>query len=164
MAQRENAFTAAEWDSWGDVPAGWCSRSRMLARESDQNVRMSVYELGPGETQCPYHFHHGADELLLVLSGSPTLRTPAGERELEAGEVVYFRRGPEGAHQVLNTSGETTRYVVASSPTSPEIVEYPDSGKIAAMARPSSQSGQTLRTMHLLENEVGYFDGEEPRS
>lgn len=163
MAQRENAFTTGEWDSWGDVPAGWCRRSRMLVRERAQNLTMSVYELRPGETQGPYHFHHGADELLLVLVGSPTLRTPEGEHELEAGDVVHFPHGPAGAHQALNRSGEPARYVVASSPTSPEIVEYPDTGKIAAMARPSSQSGQPFWTMHLLENEVGYFDGEEPR-
>ena len=29
-----------------------------------------------------YHFHHGSEELLVVLRGRPTLRTPAGDRAI----------------------------------------------------------------------------------
>ena len=35
-----------------------------------------------------------------MLSGSPTLRGPDGERVLRAGDVVCFPVGPDGAHQV----------------------------------------------------------------
>lgn len=61
-------------------------------------LAMSVYELLPGQTQCPYHFHHGNDELLVVLRGTPTLRTPEGERELRPGTSSTGRsRKPEAA-------------------------------------------------------------------
>jgi hypothetical protein len=53
------------------------------------------------------------------------------------------------------------RFVVAAANTTPEIVEYPDTGKIAAMAKTPSQNGPSLWTMHFLENAVGYWDGNE---
>jgi hypothetical protein len=56
------------------------------------------------------------------------------------------------------------RYVVADAKATPEIVEYPDSGKLAAMARTGSQRGEPLWTVHRLDAEVDFFDGEEPRS
>jgi uncharacterized cupin superfamily protein len=119
---------------------------------------MSVYVLEPSEKHLPYHFHHGAEELLIVLDGTPVLRTPAGERTLENGEVVHFPRGADGAHQLWNDTADRVRFVVASAGTSPELVEYPDTGKIATMAKTPSQRGPSIWTMHFLENEVGYWD------
>ena len=125
---------------------------------------MSVWELEAGQTQVPYHFHHGSDELILVLRGRPTLRTPEGERELEPGDFVHFPKGPAGAHQVVNRTDEPALYVVGSSNVSPEVCEYPDSGKLLAMSRAESQRGNRLWTVHRLDNELDYMDGEEPRA
>lgn len=146
-----------DWDAGFPPTDGFRQSVRRLVPAGNR-LGMSLYELPPGETQCPYHFHHGADELVLVLAGRPTLRTPAGERELAPGDVVHFPAGPEGAHQVWNRGAEPARYVVAASHVSPEVVEYPDSGKLAAMARTGP-----LWTMHRLADAVDYFDGEEPR-
>jgi uncharacterized cupin superfamily protein len=41
----------------------------------------------------PYHYTYGMEEWLLVVSGTPTLRVPEGERELARGDVVVFREG-----------------------------------------------------------------------
>ena len=60
----------------------------------------TVYELEPGVAVSPYHLHHGNEELLVVLRGRVSLRTPDGDRELEPGAVVAFPRGPDGAHRV----------------------------------------------------------------
>ena len=59
-------------------------------------IGAAVYELEEGERLCPYHYHHGVEEWLLVVAGTPTLRTPDGEQQLRAGDVVCFpgrRRG-----------------------------------------------------------------------
>jgi uncharacterized cupin superfamily protein len=69
----------------------------------------SVYELGPGNFAV-YHYHHGAEELLVVLRGRPTLRTPDGERVLAEGEAVHFPTGPDGAHAVRNDTDEPVRF------------------------------------------------------
>jgi uncharacterized cupin superfamily protein len=146
-----------EWEEDPEPVAGWLSNARQLV-EPGHGLGMSLYELPPGQTQSPYHFHHGNDELLLVLRGRPTLRTPEGERELEPGDVVHFPSGPAGAHQVWNARAEPARYVVASTKASPDVCEYPDSGKLLAMSRSAR-----LWTVHRLADAVDYIEGEQPK-
>ena len=67
-----------------------------------------------------------------MLRGRPTLRTPQGERELAEGEVVAFPPGREGAHQLINHGDAPVRYLMVSTKATADLVEYPDSGKIAA--------------------------------
>src|SRR5438128_2889272 len=83
-------------DTWdpGEDWSGGGARSKRLPR--GESLGGSVYELGPGNW-IPFHFHHGSEELLVVLRGRPTLRTGDGERRLTEGEVVHFLRGPDGA-------------------------------------------------------------------
>lgn len=91
-------------------------------------IGAGLYELPAGERSWPYHFHYGMEEWLLVVSGEPVLRTPAGEWTLRPGDVVCFPVGPEGAHQLTGPG----RVLVLSANRSPETVEYPDSGKVGA--------------------------------
>jgi uncharacterized cupin superfamily protein len=155
-----------EWDPPGEYEraaelAGYAGvRGQRLRRQLGASLSAAVWELEPGATQAPYHFHHGGEELLIVLRGTPTLRSPEGERELKEGEVVHFPRGPEGAHQLSNRSGGVVRYVMAASQGTPEIIEYPDSGKIAAMARTETSAGGPLFTVNRLADAVDYYDGE----
>jgi uncharacterized cupin superfamily protein len=155
---------ADEWDFDGtepDAPAGYGARATRLPR--GRQLGASIYELPAGRTQAPYHFHHGAEELLVVLRGRPTLRTSQGERELAEGEAVHFAAGPEGAHQLSNRTDAPVRYLFISNFTTPEAVEYPDSGKVLVLARTSSQHGEPLWSMHRLDDAVTYFDGEPDR-
>jgi uncharacterized cupin superfamily protein len=92
-----------------------------------EKIGGSLYELGEGEKSFPYHFHHGMEEWLIVVAGTPTLRGPGGERELRRGDVVCFSVGPEGAHQVRGPG--TVLMLSAQRPL--EAIEYPDSDKVA---------------------------------
>jgi uncharacterized cupin superfamily protein len=114
----------------------------------------SLYELEPNDRFWPYHFHHANEELLVVLRGTPTLRGPAGERALEPGDCVHFPRGPEGGHTLSNTGEEPARFLIFSTLLSPEIVSYPDSGKIGARS-------QWTRINVREESGVDYWEGEE---
>lgn len=134
-----------EWDE-GEDWSGGGARSRRLVGPGVQ-LGATVYELGPGNFGV-YHFHHGSEELLVVLRGSPTLRTPDGERQLAEGEVVHFPNGPSGAHGVRNDTDEQVRFVVAGIRVSPEVVEYPDLKQITAQARTESQTGERLWLVH----------------
>jgi uncharacterized cupin superfamily protein len=157
-----NLFSG-EWDEdpFGRED-GWLANHRLLVPRGN-SLGMTLYELQAGQTQAPYHFHHAQDELMLVLRGRPTLRTPDGERELEAGDFAHFPKGPVGAHQVVNRTDEPALYVLGSNRTYPEVCEYPDSEKLLAFSRGESQQGRPLWTVHELRNAVDYFDGEEPR-
>ncbi len=77
-----------------------------------------------------------------------------GERELDEGEVVHFPRGPEGAHSVANRSDAPVRYVMAAAHPTPEVVEYPDRGTFAVMARTDTQAGGPLFSFHRFADAV----------
>jgi uncharacterized cupin superfamily protein len=96
----------------------------------------TAYELAPGARWADLHYHHANEELLLVLEGTPTLHTLEGSRELEPGDVVAFRRGRRGAHRLSNESSAPTRFVLVSTMTMPEVVEYPESERVFVMSEP----------------------------
>jgi uncharacterized cupin superfamily protein len=133
-------------DDWS---GGGAKSSRLV--DAGRDLGASVYELEPGNTTV-YHYHHGSEELLIVLRGRPTLRTPEGERQLVAGEVVHFTTGPGGAHGTRNDTDEPVRFVIAGIRVSPEVVEYPDTKQITAQSRNDSQTGDRLWFVHDLED------------
>jgi uncharacterized cupin superfamily protein len=91
---------------------------------------LSVYELPPGQAIGPYHYEDPEEEWLLVVSGTPTLRHPGGEDQLEPWDVVFFPSGPAGAHHVRNDSESPARVAMFSSITAVGAVVYPDSDMI----------------------------------
>jgi uncharacterized cupin superfamily protein len=115
----------------------------------------SVYEVDPGKKLWPYHLHHANEEWMVVLRGRPILRTPEGERELVEGDVVCFRRGPAGTHQVRNETEEPARILMLSTRIAPEILEYPDSDKVVTV----DARGEDISTTRHGEP-AGYWDGE----
>ncbi len=113
--------------------------ARLAAAAGSQRLGASIVELAPGTLSSPFHFHHGNEELLIVLSGTPELRTPDGLRELPPGEVVAFPRGPEGAHRLRNASSEPCRLLFISEVNYPDIVSYPDTGTTLAVTAPTAR-------------------------
>ena len=145
----------------GERPEGFRARRARIGYELGlELLGCSLWELPPGEAAYPYHFHFSDEELLVVLRGRPTLRTPAGERELEEGEALRFELGEEGAHQVINRSGEDVTFLAVSSHGRPDVVVYPDADKIGVGERLPRGGG--LRAYFRRSDEVGYFDGESP--
>ena len=147
-----------DWDAEQARP-GYTWKRKRIAGEL---LGMSVFELSPGEKSFPYHFHYANEEVLVVLDGTPTLRTADDERVLSRGDAVVFRRGPEGVHQVRNDSSEVVRYLMVSTLVAPDVAEYPDSGKVGAMARPPGQRDRPgLVAVFPLDAQVDYFEGEQ---
>ena len=144
-----------------DGPPGFKAfRARVGYELGGERIGASMWKLPPGETAYPYHFHYSDEELVFVLSGRPTLRTPEGTRELEPGEAVRFPLGEAGAHQISNPTDEEVRFLSVSTHGAPDIVIYPDSNKISASERLPEGGG--LHTFFDLGTEVGYWEGETP--
>ena len=127
-----NVFADAFEHDMGDVRG-----SMVGATAGARALGATVFELDPGAQAAPYHLHHGNEELLVVLSGTPELRTPKGTRVLEPGAVVAFIPGPEGAHRLRNATEQPCRYLMVSTNVYPEIAEYPDTGTVLAMRGPA---------------------------
>jgi uncharacterized cupin superfamily protein len=143
----------------GERPPGFGSRRARIGYElGTELIGASLWEVPPGEAAYPYHFHYGDEELVVVLSGRPTLRTPEGERELQRGEALRFPLGEDGAHQILNRSEETATFLAVSSSGRPDIVVYPDSDKIGVGERLPRGGG--LRGFFRRGDSVDYFEGE----
>ncbi|MEA2331984.1 MAG: hypothetical protein QOH58_2122 [Thermoleophilaceae bacterium] len=144
----------------GERPAGFRSRRARIGYElGTERLGCSLWELPPGEAAYPYHFHYSDEELVIVLRGRPTLRTPDGTRELEEGEAVGFPLGERGAHQLVNHTDATVTFISASSHGQPDIVIYPDSDKLGVGERLPRGGG--LRAFFRRSDAVDYWDGED---
>jgi uncharacterized cupin superfamily protein len=127
---------------------------RLLERAPGDRLRSAVWELDPGSVSGQYHVHHATEELIVVLRGRPTLRTPEGERQLEEGDVVHFPVGPEGAHQVINRSDAPVRYLMAAAHSHMDVIEYLDDSQVVVWtATESPQQGKPLFVIHTLDAE-----------
>ena len=144
----------------GERPEGFqVRRARMGYELGSELIGCSLWELPPGQAAYPYHFHYADEELIVVLEGRPTLRTPDGSREVERGEVLHFPLGPEGAHQIVNDGDEPARFLAISSSGRPDVVVYPDSGKVGVGERLPRGGG--LREFFRSDDAVDYWEGEE---
>jgi uncharacterized cupin superfamily protein len=114
------------------LPEGFRRNStRVGAALGAARTGLSVYELPPGEAISPYHYEEPEEEWLLVVSGTPTLRHPDGEEQLEPWDLVFFPSGPAGAHHVRNNSESTARVAMFSSMgAAAGAVVYPDSDMV----------------------------------
>jgi uncharacterized cupin superfamily protein len=125
-------------------------------RVAGEKLGASLYELPPDQRTFPYHYELGNDELLVVVAGSPTVRTPDGEQQLRPGDCILFPSGPKGAHQVINRSGEPVRVLLASNLELPRAAVQPDSGKIMIRWGSGPSDSMWLR----LDARADYWQGE----
>jgi uncharacterized cupin superfamily protein len=146
-----------EFDDHREQPGFIARRARVGKAAGAERLGASLWEVDPGQAAYPYHVHMAEEELLVILEGSPSIRTPDGWRELEPGEVVSFPTGEEGAHQLLNRTDQVVRFLAISTAGQPEILVQPDSGKLGARA-----SGSVNTVWFRQDDAVPYFEGETP--
>ena len=139
----------------GDPPPFHAGMFRLGKQLGATQTGMSVYELPPGQSVCPYHYEYGEEEWVLVLTGRPTLRTRDGERELAPFDAAFFPIGPDGAHQIRNDTAETVRIAMWSTVITPSATAYPDSGKVGVWTGVEGENLMARRSGH-----VEYYDGE----
>src|SRR5687768_8254725 len=98
-----------------DDPEGYKAGMFRFGRDlGAEQTGTTVYELPPGQAVCPYHYEYGEEEWLMVLAGRPSLRTPEGTSTLQPMDVVFFPKGPAGAHKVTNETADPVRVMMWS--------------------------------------------------
>lgn len=134
-----------------------CLRARLGRQAGTEKLGLSLFEVPPGQAAYPYHWHVAEEELIIVLEGRPSLRTPEGWRDLDPGEVLAFRVGQAGAHQLVNRTSKTIRFLAFSN-QQPDIIIRPDSGTIGLAERKPEGGG--LAYYFRINDAVGYIEGE----
>jgi uncharacterized cupin superfamily protein len=155
---RPNVYTE-DWQRTMEQGGFGVRGTRVGALAGASHVGLTVYELDPGKRNLPYHAHFGIEEVIVVLRGTPTLRTPEGERELAEGEVVACPPGRAGAHQLINRGEDVVRFVVISSKALADLIEYPDSGKISAQGGEWGTADAVAYMLSTAE-QLDYFESE----
>ena len=136
------------------------SRGQISDHIGAKNLGYNLTVLPPGKVQCPFHNHHGEEEMFLILEGEREL--PFGDQRspIRKHDVIACPPGgPEVAHQILNTGMTTMRYLALSTLVEVEACEYPDSQKVLVVSGRRGHRG--LRKMFRAENTVDYYDREE---
>jgi uncharacterized cupin superfamily protein len=146
-----------DFDDVRDHPGYRARRAKVGFQGGATKTGLSYWEVEPGEAAYPYHAHLTEEEIIVVRTGRPSLRTPDGWRELEPGDVVVFPTGETGAHQIVNKSDETITFLSFSNSGSPEIVIQLDAGKVGAFERPVDGGGMKLWFREA--DAVEYFEG-----
>jgi uncharacterized cupin superfamily protein len=90
------------------------------------NFGVNLTRLAPGAVSALRHAHSRQDELIYILTGSPTLRTNAGSVRLSPGMCAGFKAGTGNASQLLNETGEDVLYLEIGDRSPGDEVTYPD--------------------------------------
>jgi len=108
--------------------------------------------LPPEQYSFPYHFHRNAEELVMILSGSMTMRTIDGFEILNKGDLIFFEMGKTSAHQFYNHDSIPCTYLDIKTVREMDVCEYPDSGKVNIAPH---------NEIFVKDSQVDYFYGED---
>jgi uncharacterized cupin superfamily protein len=160
-AQLIRNFDAAALESYTREPLYQGQGARLATGTVARKLGASIDILAPGMRGCPYHSHHAQEEMFVVIKGHGTLRVAGEMLPIKTGDVIFVPPGPEYPHQIINTSAEPLQYLSVSTRETPEICEYPDSGKHMAWVANGPQSQERpFSTIQRSGPSLDYWDGE----
>jgi uncharacterized cupin superfamily protein len=164
-----------DYRSWGNKPdaqRGGTPSERYEAKLGAISGRIGAQKLGynltvlpPGKSAFPRHSHHVNEEMFFIVEGNGEVRIGDRRYPIKRGDVIACPPGgPETAHQITNTaaSGEL-KFLAVSTKLSPEIGEYPDSGKIGIFGEFNHKPGEKpygVRFVTRAGESVDYWEGE----
>jgi len=128
-----------------------------------KKLGFNVTTIPPGKRSFPYHAHRGNEEIFFVLEGEGSVRIAGETHKIRPGDFISLPPGKDSAHQIVNDSGAPLRVLAVSTMELPEVVEYPDSGKIVVTAGAFPWAGphpEALRYAVKVEDAVDYWEGE----
>ncbi len=149
----------------GEAAERYDARMGFIApRIGARKLGYNITAVPPGKCAFPAHNHHANEEMFFVLQGSGELRVGEERYPIRVGDVIACPPGgKESAHQILNTGGGELRYLAVSTKLSPELVEYPNSGKFGVLAElPPDADAKPQRFMFVGREgqSLDYWEGE----
>jgi uncharacterized cupin superfamily protein len=153
-----------EWDEQSRGEKFGYRRKQLGSAAGGEKLGCSLYEVPPGRRAWPYHYHLANEEAIYVLEGSGTLRIGGEEVQVSKGDYVTLPARAEASHQLINSSDAVLKYLCFSTMVEPDVMVYPDSGKVGIFggAAPGGPKEERTFSKFLREDaEVGYYEGEE---
>lgn len=138
LQPRPSAFAAT-----GDAAQRYDARMGMVSPQLGARLLgYNITAVPPGMRAFPLHNHRVNEEMFFVLEGSGQLRIGDATHAVRAGDIIACPTGgAETAHQLVNTGDIELKYLAVSTRLSPEVCEYPDSGKFAVSAYNDADAG-----------------------
>jgi uncharacterized cupin superfamily protein len=126
-----------------------------------QKLGYNITAVPPGKCAFPFHNHRVNEEMFFILQGTGELRIGGEKQTVRSGDIIACPPGgKECAHQIINTGKEELRYLAVSTKISPEICDYPDSGKFGVLAEFPGTSTPPFRFVGRESQQVNYWDAE----
>ena len=134
------------------------------AEVESKKLGFNVTVIPPGKRAFPYHAHRGNEEMFFVLEGEGSVRIAGSTHKIRKGDFISLPPGRDSAHQIINDSTAPLRYLAVSTMENPEVVEYPNSGKLGVFA--GGHGGRaavpdSIRHIARVSDGVDYWDGEK---
>ncbi len=125
-----------------------------------QRLGYNMTIVPPGKTAFPFHNHYGNEEMFFILEGEGEVRIGENRYPIRSGDFIACPvGGKQTAHQIINTSSsKVMKYIGVSTTQTPDLVQYPDSGKTGAAHYLADNTAIRIRNFE--ENNVGYWEGE----
>lgn len=129
-------------------------KRELVPKGNAQQCAISVYQIPPGKSAYPYHYHTENEEAFYIIRGSGILKTPTEDKEVFAGDFLFFPANEKGAHKLTNISKtEILEYIDFDTHNEIDIAFYPDSGKVGIW-------GKNINKLFKISQEVAYYDEE----
>ncbi len=136
IAEVELEPRPSEFTPTGSAAGRFDARMGFISpRIGAQKLGYNITAVPPGKRAFPLHNHHVNEEMFFILQGTGELKIGESSYPVRPGDVIACPAGgKEAAHQITNTGADELRYLAVSTKLSPEICEYPDSGKFGILA------------------------------
>lgn len=149
----------------GDAATRYEARmARLSPLIGAQKLGYNITAVPPGKRAFPPHSHLANEEMFFVLEGSGEVKIGETTYPIRKGDIVALPPGGrETAHVITNTGSVELKYLAVSTRISPEICEYPVSGRFGVMAElPPGADGRpgAFRFIGKAEQCLDYWEGE----
>lgn len=139
----------------GFHPAYEYDKYEVLPRNGGNQCAVILYDIAPGKSNYPFHYHSGSEEIFYIISGQGIVETNDGEIPISAGSIIICPAGEGGAHKITNTSQEAVlTYIDIDTVPKTDMGVYPKSGKIAIF------TNDGFAKVYKADSDVKYYEGE----
>ncbi|MDQ0392992.1 cupin domain-containing protein [Labrys monachus] len=149
----------------GDADESYQARIGMIGtRVGARQLGCNLTVVPAGRRAFPFHSHRANEEMFFVLEGRGEVTIGDESFPIRQGDVISCPAGgPETAHQIVNTSDADLKYLAVSTKISPEVCDYPRTGRFGvSVEQPPGAKGEpnAFRFMGRARDSLPYWEGE----